>query len=269
MMMKYRLRIAIMTSAIIAVIATAVVGGYAAAQTGSGGPVKLQPPYVARDSSGDPVLTVRLQMGVLNTGRFFFTVGKIGVWGGVIGVQPTGHSPVVHLRGEVDAHFTPNGSDHPVPARVRMEGTINTAHNSATINVWTTRPGISGQSHYLINTNPAPKPKKAAAAAETAAALLQAQNWAKLYGMAADAITSSYTKAQFVKLLEGQPATKVHDIAPSGAGASSESAGSTYFTQEFTFSTVAHGKTSRHTAEIIMIWENKAWRFAGTTAPTA
>lgn len=265
--MKHRMRLAAIASAVIAVLAA--VGGYAAAQTGSSGPTRLQPPYVARARSGDPVLTVQLQTGVRNTGQFYFTVAKVGVWAGVIGVHPAGRSPVVHLRGDVDANFTANGSNKPVSAKVRMEGTINTAHHSATINVWAARPGKPGLFHYLINTNPPPKLRKAAAATRAAAAALQARDWDKLYKMAASEITSRYTQAQFVELLGRQHQPQVHSLTPSGAGTISMNAGITYFTQKFTFTAIKNRKTIQYTADIIVVWENKAWRFAGTTAPTA
>lgn len=265
--MNRRIRVAAFTSVGIAVIAAAVTGGYAAAQTGSGGPTPLQPAYVARDRTGDPVLTVRLQQGVGGTGQFYFNVAKVGVWTGVIDVKPAGGSPVVHLRGDVNAMFTANGSNRPGQAKVRMEGTINTAHHSATINIWATRPGTDGQTHYQINTNPPPNQHKAAGAALKAATALQARKWASLYKMAASAITSMYTKAQFVELMSGQHQPQVHSIKPSGEGTFRFNEGVTSFTQEFTFTTIQGAKTTHYTADIIMVWENKAWRFYGTTAP--
>lgn len=265
--MNLRPRLLAIITAVTAVSAAAVVGGYAAAQTGPPGPTQIQPPYVARDQSGDPVLTVQLQQGISGTGQFYFTVAAAGQWSGVITVQRAGHSPIMHLRGGTDALFTPNNSDYPVAATVRMDGTIDTAHNSATINVWATQPGKQGETHYLINTNPPPQSRKAVQAALTAARALQAQDWDGLYRMSASMITSQYTKAQFMTVMTAQHEPRMRDITPAAAGTLSDESGQAYYTQTFKFFTVENGKTAHYTAEIILIWEHKAWRFAGTTAP--
>lgn len=265
---KHRPRRTVITSASSTMTASAAVGGDAAAHSGSGRPTQLQAPYVARARSGDPVLTVQLQAGVRSTGQFNFTVAKTGTWIGVIGVRPAGRSAIVHLRGDVNAEFTANGSNKPVSATVRMEGTINTAHHTATISIRATRPGIPGSTHYLINTNPRPKLRKAAPTARVAGATLKARDWAKLYTMAASDITSRFTQAQFVALLSGQHQPRITNVAPSGAGIFSMNAGLTYFGQKFTFTTIRNGKVIHHTSDIVMVWENKVWRFVGTTAPT-
>ena len=240
-----------------------------AAHSGSSGPTRLQAPFVARARSGDPVLTVQLQAGVRNTGQFNFTVAKTGTWIGVIGVRPAGRSAIVHLRGKVNAEFTANGSNRPVSATVRMEGTINTAHHTATISIRATSPGKPRSVHYLINNNPRPKLRKAAPAARVAGATIQARDFARLYKMAASDITSRFTLAQFVALLTGQHRPRITNVAPSGAGTFSMNAGLTFFAQKFTFTTIRNGKVIHHTSDIVMVWENKAWRFSGTTAPTA
>jgi hypothetical protein len=267
--MNLRPRLLAIITVATAVAAAAVVGGYAAAQTSPPGPTQIQPPYVARNQSGDPVLTVQLQQGISGTGQFYFTVTAVGQWSGVITVQPTGHSPVVRLRGEADSLFTPNNSDYPVAATVRMDGTIDTAHNSATINVWATRPGKPGETHYLINTNPPPQSRKAVKAARAAAGALQAQDWDALYKTAASMITSQYTKAQFMEVMTAQHGPRIRDITPAAAGTISDDSGQTYYTQTFKFFTVENGKTAYYTTEIILIWEHKTWRFAGTTAPAS
>lgn len=240
-----------------------------AAHSGSGGPTRLQAPFVARARSGDPVLTVQLQAGVRSTGQFNFTVAKTGTWIGVIGVRKAGRSAIVHLRGKVNAEFTANGSNRPVSATVRMEGTINTAHHAATISIRATSPGKPRSVHYLINNNPRPKLRKAAPAARVAGARMQARDWAGLYKMAASDITSRFTQAQFVTLLTGQHRPRITNVAPSGAGTFSMNAGLTFFAQKFTFTTIRNGKVIHHTSDIVMVWENKVWRFSGTTAPTA
>jgi len=239
-----------------------------AARSGSDGPTQLQAPFVARARSGDPVLTVQLQAGVRSTGQFTFAVAKTGVWTGVIGVRPAGRSAIVHLRGKVNAEFTANGSNKPVSATVRMEGTINIAHNTATISIRATSPGQPKSVHYLINNNPRPKLRKAAPAARLAGAALQARDFAGLYKMAASDITSRFTQAQFVTLLTGQHRPRVTTIAPSGAGTFTVNAGLTFFAQKFTFTTIRNGKAIHNTSDIVIVWENKEWRFAGTTAPT-
>jgi len=248
--------------------ATAPAGGHAG-RSSAGDPTQLQAPYVARARTGDPVLTVQLQAGVRSTGQFRFTVANTGTWTGVVGVSRAGKSAIVHLRGDVNAEFTANGSNKPVAATVRMEGTINLAHNSATVSIRATRPGISKSTHYLINNNPRPSLRKAPPAARLAGALIQARHWAKLYKMAASEITSRFTEEQFVKLLNSQNRQKVTNVAPSGTGTFSMNSGLTYFTQKFTFTTAGTGQVVHHTSDIVMVWENKAWRFVGTTASTA
>lgn len=246
----------------------AAAGSYGAARSGFAGPTPLQAPFVARARSGDPVLTVQLQAGVRSTGLFNFTVAKTGTWTGVIGVRKAGRSAIVHLRGDVNAEFTANGGNKAVSATVRMEGTINTAHDAATISIRATRQGIPRSTHYLINNNPRPKLRKAAPAARVAGATLQARDFARLYKIAASDITSRFTQAQFVALLSGQHRPRITNVAPSGAGTFSMNAGLTYFAQKFTFTTVRNGKIIHHTSDIVMVWENKVWRFFGTTAPT-
>jgi hypothetical protein len=267
--MNLRPRLLAIITAVTAVAAAAVVGGYAAAQTTPSSPTQIQPPYVARNQSGDPVLTVQLQREISGTGQFYFTVAAVGQWSGVIPVQPSEHGPIVHLRGEADALFTPNNSDYPVAATIRMDGTVDTAHNSATINVWATRPGKRGETHYLINANPPRQSRGAVEAARAAAETLQAQDWDDLYKRAASMITSQYTKAQFMAVMNTQHEPRIRDITPAAAGTISDDSGQTYYTQTFKFFTVENGKTAHYTIEIILLWEHKRWRFAGTTAPVS
>lgn len=243
----------------------AVAGGLAYASADSV-PSQLTAPYVVRDSSGAEALSVQLQQDVRNTGSFDFSVTGVGDWTGVITVAPVS-TQISHLKGTVGGLFEATGSDTAMPATVRMEGEIDQSHNSATVNVWVTQPGSTGQAHYILQTGSPPDASQAAHVAQQALTALQGQQWPAIYQIAASSVTGRYTQDQFVQAMSGQQQPGMSSASFAGNGSISVVSGVSYYTQPITFTTGAGNSTTTYTASIVLVWENRQWRFAGTSEP--
>lgn len=124
---------------IIISIATVALGGAAFALAdqfpGSGTPVKIQPSYTVRDTTGNEIFAAQPQKGVSKKGEFGFALKSVGGWHGQLSLGPTS-SRITHLKGNYLAIFASDGSlTKPQIANFRIEGEIDTARHSATINI--------------------------------------------------------------------------------------------------------------------------------------
>lgn len=245
-------------------VAAVAVGGTAFALADTT-PTQLNPAYVARDSSGAEALSVQLQLDVRNTGSFDFSVPGVGDWVGVIPIGPVS-SQISHVKGEVAAKFQGTGASTVAPATVRMEGEFDQSHNRATVNLWVTEPGSSSTTHYLIHSGES-STGDAPSIAQSALAALAAQNWSGVYQLAASAITSRYTEAQFVEMMSTQSQPAMSDATFSGDGAISVTSGLSYFTQPITFTSTGANGPVGYTADLSLISEQGTWKFAGSTTP--
>jgi hypothetical protein len=246
------------------VVAAVAVGGAAFASADTT-PTKLDPAYVARDSSGAEALSVQLQLDVRNTGSFDFSVSGVGDWVGVIPIGPVS-SHISHVKGEVAAKFQAAGTSTVSRATVRMEGEFDQSHNRATVNLWVTKPGSASTTHYLIHSGES-STGDAPSIARSALTALVSQNWPAVYQVAASAITTRYTEAQFVQGMSSQSQPAMSDATFVGEGAISVMSGISYFTQPITFTSTAANGPVGYTADLSLISEQGTWKFAGTTAP--
>lgn len=240
-------------------------GGATLASTGSSSPTQLSPQFVVRDGAGDS-LAVQVQQGVASSGDFAFHVGGVGDWVGVIPLDPVS-SNVTHLKGAVTAVFQATGTGSTTPSGVRMEGEVDTVHQTATVNVWVTLPGAQGETHYLLQTSPGGSVTAAQAVVGQVLSALETQSWATLYGLSAPEVTRQYTEAQYVQALSSQQHPAVANATLSGTGATQVLDGYTYFTQPVTFTSAVGGSSSTYTAVVSLVWENGQWALVGTTDP--
>jgi hypothetical protein len=240
-------------------------GGAALASGGSSSPTQLSPQFVVRDGSGNS-LAVQVQQGVASSGAFDFLVGGVGDWVGVIPLAPIS-SNITHLKGTVTAAFQATGTGTTTPAGVRMEGEVDTVHQTATVNVWVTLPGGQSETHYLLQTSPGGSVAAAQAVVGQVLSALETQSWSTLYTLSAPEVTQQYTEAQYVQMLSSQQHPVVENAALSGTGSTQVLDGYTYFTQPVTFTSVVAGNPSTYTAVISLVWENGQWALIGTTGP--
>jgi len=267
-----------MTVILLAVVATAGIGAVSAAATvgnGTSGPAPIEPPYVVRDATGDLTLSVQLQPGVRNTGSFDFSVNGVGDWAGTIPIKAAGPH-VTRLTGSATGvSFQAAGASTTVPAEVRMHGEVTPKDESATVDLWVTRPGSARESHYLLKTA-RPDLGEAREAARRAAVALEAEDWHAIYRMAASTITQQYTEAQFMRAMSSQQQPGMRKVALYGRGTVNVSSGITYFVQPIRFGTAgSEDMADTYTANLMLVWEQTSrwergtWHFAGTTQPSS
>jgi hypothetical protein len=224
-------------------------------------PTVVQPPVAISDSTGNDVLSVQIQGGIESTGQFDFSVANVGDWIGVIPV--TNASPESStLNGTVSTQFVASNSDTPTTTSVTISGTLDPVNLTSSMNVFVTLPGATSQTHYQLKGN-APNTGTAPAVAKTALNDVEALNWAAVYQIASNSITSQETQAQFVAAMTSQSEPAVTNAQFTGSGTTTIQGGVTFFSVPVTFSS---GGTT-YTSSIVLVWESGSWHFVGTGTP--
>jgi hypothetical protein len=218
-------------------------------------------PVVFRSDDGQTGLAVQLDSGGLELpGSFDFQVVGRGIYSGRITPRPTGPQ-IVHLQGDASTvNFTPADGGAALPASVRMEGEINTAHHTASINVWTD--GV----HYHLGAV-APNVADAQNVAQQVLTATIAQNWHTVYLLLAPEITANLTEADFTGRRAGGSAPRVLSGNLVGQGqVTVDASGVAHFGQPVSLLVqMPGGDTRSTTSTLYLTLEDGVWHFLTTT----
>lgn len=244
------------------IMACAVALSSARATAGAPSPAALVLPAVFHSDDGETALAVQLDSGGLETpGSFDFQVARVGVYSGVISPRPSGPQ-IVHLQGDATSvQFTPGNGDASQPATVRMEGEINTAHHTASINVW------ANSTHYHLETT-APNAGAAQTVAQRILSATVVQDWPTVYGLLAPELQANLTQPAFIAQRASAGVPKVLSGTLTGSGqVSVDATGITHFAQPMSLVVqMPDGSTRQATSTMYLTFENGSWLFLTTSS---
>jgi len=232
---------------------------YTLAEQSSVTPV-IPKPLVFRDSTTGDVLTIQLAQGLATTGQFTFYVPQKGYYGGTMPLLQSGQQ-IVHPQGQITGKFMKLSGGIPGSTTIKMEGEMNTNHNTATINIW-----IDGTKYQLqtatIDTT------QATAVAKQSVSYTTSHNWPGLYSLFTPEVQATTSQTQFSDLMSSSSATIVSaDL--NGAGQSTNVGGYSYFTQPITVTIQkSDGTTTTYHSTEYFVYEQGAWKLLTTDTLT-
>jgi hypothetical protein len=266
--MKKAARIAVMTLAVLGVVAGVTIG----LQARHADATSLNDPSLGfRDQSSGAYLRIDASPADAGAGQFYFTAPGVGL------VQPTtaailvpnsAHDeqfrydgagklfPSAALSSDV-AQPVPTGTSS--PATVRVIGHIDPANQTATVEVW-----INGQ-HFTLNA--APAPHNADATVTAAVNALKATDLGALYDLGDPSLRGGLTREQFVAKLGATGSGAVTGVSVTGATTYvTTSAGADFALTPVTLSYASNGTPASVAAHLRLIYTGGQWRYM-TTQP--
>jgi hypothetical protein len=214
-----------------------------------------------RDDSANVDFAVQLGPGATGTANFRFVVGGVGNYQGESPIATSG-SNITHLTGTVIGEFTPIGSDTPQSTSIRLDGIVDTSHNSASIDIW-----ASG-AHYHVGSQSA-VPADAPGVAQRALNAVLKQDWTTIYGLLASPLQTQLTLSQFIAASTGQTVPLILTAAIDRAGTESTVGGQDTWQQPIKLTVKKmDGTVQGYSAIMTLVSEGGQWRILGTGVPS-
>jgi hypothetical protein len=238
-------------------------------------------PGIFRDNSSGMTFSIQLAKNQPDTGQLDLYIPQEGYYRGEIELKGKikcqekesceeddddrrDTSKVIHLQGNITTQFYPLDNSFPDTAQIRMEGKINTKHNTAIIHIWI------GGTHYRLKT----KKGDLKAAEQTARQALQytnSQDWTGFYDLLAPSIQETTTPEEFTQTMSdntGLPTILSSDF--DGQGEIIVADGYSYFSQpvKLTIRQTDGSMSTAHETDFFIL-ENGSWRFLSNTTPTS
>lgn len=219
-------------------------------------------PSIFRDKNNETSLALQLTLGRPDTGEFEFFVSNVGYYRGVIPLIQSG-GQIIHPQGTVTAKFYPlDDSATTTPATIRMTGEVNTAHSSASIDVW------ADNTHYHLTTDEGDAAAGKQAAKEVLS-FMTSRNWSSLYGILSSEVQSSVTQEQFTQLMSSSNSPTIISAELNGLGKIKILTGNTYFAQDIILTVrQTNGSTAIFHSTEYFVLEKGKWRLLTTNTPT-
>lgn len=217
-------------------------------------------PLVFRDNKTNAVLSIQLAPGLPTTGQFSFYAPDKGYYNGVIPLLQSGKQ-IAHPKGQITGQFSPQQGGPPVSATVKMEGEINTIHNTATLNIWVDK------AFYHLQTATVDI-GQASAVAKQSVSYTAAHNWSGLYNLFSSDIQATNSLAQFTQSMSDNSTPTIISADLNGTGQIITIGGYTYFAQPITITVKQQdGTTAAYHSTEYFVLEKGTWRLLTTDTP--
>lgn len=238
-------------------------------------------PAIFRDNSSEMTFSVQLAKNQSDTGQFDLYIPEQGYYHGTVDLKGKikcqekesceeddddrgDYSKVIHLQGNITTQFYPLDNSFPDTAQIRIEGKINTKHNTAIVHAWI------GGTHYRLKTKKG-DPKTAEQIAKQALQYTNSQDWTGFYDLLASSIQETTTPEEFTQTMSdntGLPTIISSDF--DGQGEIIVADGYSYFSQpvKLTIQQTDGSMSTAHETDFFIL-EDGAWRFLSNTTPTS
>jgi hypothetical protein len=233
-------------------------------------------PITFHDKTGSPALTIQLQVGRLDTGRFDLRILGVGDYSGSVPITQAAvpSSPCstaascvsVGSSGTatIPAQFIAAQGGSPSTVALIIHGTVNMQGYQAIFVVFD---ATRNQAYSLVTDSGSPA--QAAALALQAGNAMMARDFSTLYTELAPEAKTGTSLAQFTQVLESQSTPAITSISPSGAGRSATTkAGQSYYMQPMSVQARRDDGTSyTFSMNIYLVLEQGSWYVVTSDTP--